>query len=355
MIRGFFLFFSVEILHYLYLFYRINSTRSIKDGNIEYKNFLEDQIILRYLKRSDHENKMEIENIYNYLSNTFKLNYNNQLIFVTPNLLSIRLINSIIFICQLVYLKYLGFKIEFTTNSIIFEKKTNTDKLVLFHTGMLGNLHHMIKFMLTLNHKKYSVMIVIFRSNLNTFFWNYSNLDQHVIHLDKKIDCYSNIIPISHSFGSFILESLYNYNNSVTNKINKEILIQPGNVASMGIIFIGSQHLNYWSYINFISKYSKYYIHNMIFAYIIKSLAGLSSIYSVKNFKGIRLESKKISGYIILSANDPLININKNHPFSDEIQHIFPHHIILNNYGYHGISEENEFAVEKCLKEIIIE
>lgn len=354
-ISGILAYFTVEILHYVYLTYKINSIKFelIKDDNSKNKNFFEDETVNKYLKQSDYENKIEIENIYKYLSNTFKLDHSREITLITPNFLSIRLFYSGIFIYQLIYLKYLGFNYQFTNNSIIFEKKTNTEYLILFHTGMLGNLHHMIRFISMIDHKKYSIMIVIFRSNLSTLFWNNSDLNEHIQFLDIKISSYNNIIPISHSFGSLILESLYNYNGLITDKIQKEVLIQPGNIASMGIIFIGSQHLNYWSYVNFIRKYSKYHIYNMVFTYMIKSMAGLSTIYSVKNFSGIRLEPRKISGYLILSSDDPLVNPNEIHPFSDEIHHIFPNHKIFLNSGYHGISEDEEISVEKCLKEIV--
>jgi hypothetical protein len=74
---------------------------------------------------------------------------------------------------------------------------------------------------------------------------------------------------------------------------------------------------------------------------------------TVKDLHGFRFKPRNIPGYIILSDSDPLININNSHPFSDEINVIFPSHKIIINKGYHGLDSDAQTSVIKCLQEFL--
>jgi hypothetical protein len=350
-------FIGIEFIHYCYLIYKLNYSKRIKnkitDKNI--KEVLSSNITKSYLKIHNHTHSYNLNQIYKYFLKDWKLLQNNHLRLITPYLLITRIYYTNHFLYNIYQLDNLGFQLNITPSSIFFIRSNkNFKKLILFHTGILGNLHHMIKFVTELS-QDYTIIISVFRSNVNTLFWshNESDLDDHILQLNELVSPFNDIVMISHSFGSFIIESLYKYNNSIEKNISKEILIQPGNILSTGLIFLSSLEYNYLSYINLISKYSKYFIHNSIFAYTVKTIAGLSSLMSIKDLSGFRFEPRNIPGYLILSDSDPLINTKKSHPFSDEINLIFPSHKIIINEGYHGLTRDTQTSVIKCMKEFL--
>jgi hypothetical protein len=350
-------FIGIEFLHYCYLTYKLNYSKSIKnkitDKNI--KEVLSSNISKSYLKTNNNSDSYNLDQIYKYFLEDWKLAQNNHLRLITPYLLITRIYYTNHFLYNIYQLDNLGFQLNITPSSIFFIRSNkNFKKLIVFHTGILGNLHHMIKFVSELNNDC-TIIISIFRSNVNTLFWshNESDLEDHIKQLNELVSPYNDITMISHSFGSFIIESLYKYNNSIEKNISKEILIQPGNILSTGLIFLSSLEYNYFSYINYISKYSKYFIHNTIFSYTVKTIAGLSSLMSIKDLSGFRFKPRNIPGYLILSDSDPLINTKNTHPFSDEIYLIFPSHKIIINEGYHGLEKNVQTSVTNCLKEFL--
>jgi hypothetical protein len=351
------IFIGIEFIHYCYLTYKLNYSKRTKnkitDKNI--KEVLSSNVSKSYLKIDNNSHSFNLNQIYKYFLQDWKLALNNHPRLITPYLLVTRIYYTNHFLYNIYQLDNLGFQLNITPSSIFFIRSNkNFKKLIVFHTGILGNLHHMIKFVKELSHD-YTIIISIFRSNVNTLFWshNESDLDDHITQLNELVKSFNDIIMISHSFGSFILESLYKYNNSIEKNISKEILIQPGNILSTGLIFLSSLEYNYFSYINYISKYSKYFIHNTIFAYTVKTIAGLSSLMLIKDLSGFRFEPKNIPGYLILSDSDPLINTKNSHPFSDEINLIFPSHKIIINEGYHGLNNDTQTSVINCLKEFL--
>ncbi len=350
-------FIGIEFLHYCYLILKLNYSKKnknkITDKNI--KEILSNNLTKSYLKIHNNSDSYNLNQIYEHFLQDSKFTQNNDFRLITPYLLITRIYYTNHFLYNIYQLNNLGFELNITSSSIFFIRSNkNFKKLIVFHTGILGNLHHIIKFIQEVSYD-YTIIIGIFRSNVNTLFWshNESDLDEHVVQLNELVKCFNDITIISHSFGSFIIESLYKYNNSIEKNISKEILIQPGNILSTGLIFLSSLEYNYFSYINYISKYSKYFIHNTIFAYTVKTLAGLSSLMSVKDLHGFRFKPRNIPGYLILSDSDPLININNSHPFSDEINVIFPSHKIIINEGYHGLDSDAQTSVIKCLQEFL--
>lgn len=353
--KSLFAFIGIELIHYCYLLYKLNFNKNeknkITDKNI--KKVLNTDIALYYLKKNNFSNNFELESIYNHFLQDWPNHNNFSIKLINPLLLINRIYYTNSFLYYLVKLKYLGFEINITSNSIfILRIKNNFNKLILFHPGILGNIHHIYNLICNLD-QSCSIIISIFRSNLNTLFWTQANFFEHIKHLDKLVKYFKTIIPVTHSFGSFVIESLYNYNKSIELKVHKEILIQPANILSTGLIFLSSLIYNYFSYINFISNYSKKYVHNLFFSYTVKTLAGISSLESIENLSGFRFKSKKISGYIILSDSDPLINLHSYHPFSDELNHIFKNHQIIVNKGYHGFCDKNQSDVLVCLQECL--
>ncbi len=109
-------------------------------------------------------------------------------------------------------------------------------------------------------------------------FWNNSNLLEHIKFIENNINPYQEVKVYADSFGAYVLENLYNHNPNIVSKISNEILVQPGNILSMGLIFILSRIYNFFEYYELISKYSKLSKHNFFFTYIVKSLAATSTI-----------------------------------------------------------------------------
>ncbi len=348
-------FIGIEFLHYCYLIYKLNYSKRIKN-NITKKNIndvLSNDIAKLYLKTINCTNSYNLEEIYKYFLKDWKFEQNYRFRLITPYLLITRIYYTNHFLFNIYQLNNLGFELNITSSSIfLIRANKNFKKLILLHVGILGNLHHMIKFISSIN-SDCTIIIGIFRSNINTLFWSQDDLDTHINQLNTLVKPFEDIVMISHSFGSFVIESLYKHNETIEKNISKEILIQPANILSTGLIFLNSLEHNYFSYINYISKYSKYFVHNSIFAYTVKTLAGLSSLMSVKDLHGFRFKPRNISGYIILSDSDPLINTQPTHPFSEEINYIFPTHKVIINSGYHGLHKDNEDAVIRCLQECL--
>ncbi len=92
-------------------------------------------------------------------------------------------------------------------------------------------------------------------------------------------------------------------------------------------------------------------LHNFVFAWMIKSLAGKSTISSIKTFDGIRIYPRIFKGYLIISEQDPLINFNRTHPSYQEIQYIFPNYKIISNNSYHGYENNDLSVVISCIQE----
>ncbi len=350
-------FVTLEILHYGYFLFKLNYSREkIRLSLTEDKSIIDDEKVSNYLKidKSGGDNLNDITDVYYHVKNKYDLSKIYNFKIITPYPFLFRLLSTCYFFYYLYILKNIGFNVIITEESIIIEKITTNKNLYLFHTGVMGNIHHMIDFIKQIDQNKYSVMIIIFRSNVTTMFWNNSSLLEHVKFLKNKIIHFENINILAHSFGAFILETVYNYEPLIEKKILSEILIQPGNILSMGLIFISSSFFNFTNYYKFISRYSKLSKHNYIFTYMVKSLAGTSTILAVNDLNGIRfMPRKNLSGYLIISNDDPLINTNNYHPFCDEINYIFPNHKVISIPGYHGITSKEYNIIIKCIKDTV--
>ncbi len=350
---------TIEIFHYGYLLYKLNFSRkkNILNNQDKKKLILSDNKISEYLKidnKSEEKYDLDtINNTYNHIRNNYNINDISNFQLITPYSLILRLVSTGYFFYYLYLFKMMGFQIIITPESILIERKSSEEKLFVFHSGVLGNIHHIIDFIKEID-QNYSIMIFIFRPNVITMFWNNSNLLEHIKFIETNINSYKDIKVYAHSFGAFVLENLYNYSPNIISKISNEILVQPGNILSMGLIFISSRLYNFLGYYKFISKYSKLSKHNFFFTYMVKSLAGTSTISCVNNFNGIRFKPREtIKGILILSNDDPLINLKQSHPFNSEIEILFPNHKIISIPGYHGITLKEHDIIINCIKEII--
>ncbi len=359
---------GIELLHYGYLLYLVNSHNKQIDNKIENKN---NTIVVKkkYIKKNFHsilnENyksnntslglnlNLSFESIYkNILSYNFSYLKNNNFTLITPYPLAFRIFYTGTFIFDLLYYQIKGFDIIINSDSIILEKSNSNpeSKLILIHTGMLGNIFY-YKDLVNLLELEYSIKICVFRSTLSTLFWNNSDIDSHIDFIYGKIWNNTNIILISHSFGSFAIEYMLKKYSVLNKQISKEILIQPGNIMSMGLIFLSSSSYNFYNYYKFINQYSSYKKHNFIFTWMLKSLVGKSTISSIKSTDGLRLHPRKFRGYLIVSENDPLINSNSSHPGYTEIKYIFSNYKIITDKDYHGYSKNKIKLILDCVKD----
>ena len=356
---------GIEILHYSYLLYLINQSdkkliKNDTDNNIVVpkstikKNF--HSILNENYKSDNYKSEkylINFESVYNkILSYNFAYLKKNNFTLITPYPLALRLFYSCSFIFDLLYYQVRGYIITITSDSIILEKSQSNPNshLILIHSGMLGNIFY-YKDLVTNLEKDYSIKICVFRSTLSTLFWNNSDIDSHINLLNNKI-CYNqNIILISHSFGAFVIEYMLKKYPQINKLVSKEILVQPGNVMSMGLIFLSSSSYSFYNYYKFINKYSTYKKHNFVFTWMLKSLAGKSTITSIKSIDGIRLQPRKFKGYLIVSDNDPLINSNSSHPGFKEIQYIFSNYKIISDKDYHGNSLDKIKLILDCIQD----
>ncbi len=363
---------TIELCHYCYLLYLTNkySCKQIEyfenneesnnqlyikkpNGLILNKNF---NSILRENYESDKKSIFDLESIYNKISNyDFNSIVKKNFTFITPYSIILRSYYTSSFIYDLYYFWTKNFSTYITDNTILLESisKNPNAKLIIIHTGILGNIH-IYKELIDLIEKlnlDFTIKIFVFRSSVSTFFWNNSDIDKHVDYMYEKISTNSSIILISHSFGAYILEYALKKYPIISSKVYKEILIQPANIMSMGLIFLSSTNYNFIRYFNFMNKFSSYKKHNFIFAWMIKSLVGKSTISSIKSINGIRTWPRNFKGYLIVSENDPLINNNHTHPSYQEIQYIFPNYKIIVNNEYHGCSEDKIKIIIDCIKD----
>ncbi len=351
---------GIEILHYSYLLYLINQP----DKKLV-KNDMDNIIIVPkpVIKKNFHSILNEnyksnncltnFESIYKNISSyNFTYLKKNNFTIITPYPLALRLFYTGAFTVDLLYYQVRGYSITITLDSIILEKSNSNQDfpLILIHTGMLGNIFY-YKDLVTILEKYYSIKICVFRSTLSTFFWNNSDIDSHINLLNNKIYYYKNVILISHSFGAFIIEYMLKKYPELNKQVVKEILIQPGNIMSMGLIFLSSSSYSFYNYYKFINKYSNYKKHNFVFTWMLKSLAGKSTISSIKTIDGIRLYPRNFKGYLIVSENDPLINSNSSHPGFNEIQYIFSNYKIISDKDYHGNSLDKIKLILDCIQE----
>jgi predicted alpha/beta hydrolase family esterase len=357
------LYIGIELIHHGYLLYIINSVKNInlkrhhenkeKNFQIVKNNFfsiLEDEYNINKVNNLDNLENLDIQSIY---KNAKNFNFNimdDNFIFITPYPLILRFYNTFGFIFDLFYYYCKDFDIKTSLDSIILIKNSLNPKakLILIHTGMLGNVYK-FKDIIDKLELEYSICICILRSTVNTFFWKNADIDLHINFLYKNIREYKNITIISHSFGAFAIEYMLKKIPDFANCVQKEILIQPGNVMSTGLIFLSSKYYSFVKYFNFISKYSPYTKHNFLFTWMIKSLAGKSTISSIKNIQGIRIYPRNFTGYLIISDNDPLINMNIKHPSYQEISYIFPNYKIISNNDYHGLSNKRAKLILECI------
>jgi hypothetical protein len=285
-----------------------------------------------------------INNFYKFLNKNYNMNtlvLNNHFSIAYPLPFFVNIIGTIyINYCFNIY-KKLGFKIIITNNSIFLEKINNRKKLLLIHAGINGFIDDYYK-LLTLIKTDHSIIVSIHRSTIFNYYWKDATIENHVVDLYNIISPYKNVDVIAHSFGAYVIEYLYNFNDSTNNIINftKEILVEPGNVLSMGTIFLKSNHTSFFSYKTFLNIFSNSYFMNYVIAYLINTFPAKSTIYIINTIKGIRMKPRDINGIIILSNNDPLIN-NVSHPFNHEISKIFNKHVIVNIPGYHGDASKN--------------
>lgn len=365
-IKIFGLYIGIELVHYAYLLYWINSSnKKIGDNTNDSDNVINNIYNKKKLIKKNfysilnenyinNKNYLEMDKIYYNIANLdFNVIKDKNFALITPYSVLLRMFFTCTFLNDLAYyviFKKFGFEID--SNTIILHRKSlnPNSKLIMIHTGMLGNICWYKNLVNNLD-SDYSIIICVFRSTISTFFWNNADIDLHVLNLNEFIKKEKDIILISHSFGAFVVEYMLKKFVQINYKVHKEILIQPGNVLSMGLIFLSSTNYNFISYFNFINKYSSYIKHNFILTWMLKSLAGKSTISSIKTIDGVRLHPRNFKGYLIISDNDPLINGRTTHPAYQEIQYIFPNYKIISNNAYHGYSNDKMDIILKCIKE----
>lgn len=357
-IKIFGLYIVVELLHYVYLLYLINlsqkNIRNKKDDETNTQNIKNNFYSILDENYSKVDDYLEMSKIYqNITSLDFNRIIPKKFTLITPYSILLRFFFTCTFLNDLAYYIYKQkFSFEINSNTIILYRKSQNpnSKLVMLQTGMLGNICWYKELVDSLGYD-YSILICVFRSTVSTFFWNNADIDLHVEFLNQFVKKEKDIILVSHSFGAFITEYMLKKFVHINLKVHKEILIQPGNVLSMGLIILSSTNYNFIDYFNFINKYSSYTKHNFILTWMIKSLAGKSTISSIKTIDGVRLHPRNFKGYLIISDNDPLINGSITHPAYQEIQYIFPNYKIISNNAYHGYSNDKTEILIKCIKE----
>ncbi len=380
-----------ELAHYCYLVYLLNKTNVKTKLIIEPENIIETIGITSYAdlmktnnlinkinkinkinlinKKSSYNTlikktlnaKSELEpyNLIDFFDNLYtfvKTNYcvktdtsNFKLFYPYPFIL--RLGYTFEFLFDLSKYSWMGFDIKYTSDSIIlFYNNPNSNKLILIHPGMLGNINNFIN-LICQTKDKYSILVSVFRSTVTTFYWNNSSILTHVTNIIDILKNFKTIDIVAHSYGAYIIEYMFNAYPYIQEKINKEILIQPGNILSMGLIFLAGNKYSLYNYYNIINSYSKFKFYNFGLAITIKSFGGCTTISTIKSLDGIRFNPRKFKGYLIVSINDPLISYINTHPSFHEINHIFKDYKIHINEYFHGYDPDNTDVVCKFLSE----
>ena len=238
----------------------------------------------------------------------------------------------------------MNYHLIMTNNGIYFIKNLNKQSTICILTGTGGDLTCYIDHLKKLD--DYNVIVCIYRGGVNSFHLRPALMCNYVKEIIDYMVCFNgNHVLIGHSMGGHVIQHLYEYieYNNIKLNIQKEIMIESGCFLSMCYFTYITKYISFYDIYNILSSNSSYFIHNIIFSYLLKSFDFQMMLSSAYMFRGCRYsqpfdDSDNFESYIIYTLDDPLFNLKNNNIICDEIKLFSPKSKIISYPGYHGDS-----------------